>query len=121
MALDNHIGYLYIQFELYWSIAHGREYFKEVSIETETIVETIENGQGCDLKKSKPVGFRVSIQGCDRNPDRNPGRNLIVAIVPGLRIEITTLIATLVETLVVTTVPECFKVAKLQSKPCSQP
>ena len=22
-ALDNHIGYLYIQFELYWSIAHG--------------------------------------------------------------------------------------------------
>ena len=52
-----------------------REYFKEVLIETETIVATIENAQGCDLKKSKPVGFRVSIQGCDRNPDRNPGRN----------------------------------------------
>ena len=60
---------------------HGtvREYFKEVSIETETIVATIEKAQGCDLKKSKPVGFRVLIQGIDSNPDqfpdRNPGRN----------------------------------------------
>ena len=26
----------------------NREYFKEASIETKTIVETIENGQGCD-------------------------------------------------------------------------
>ena len=45
-----------------------REYFKEVSIETKTIVETIENAQGIDfLKKSKHGGFRVSIQGFDRN------------------------------------------------------
>ena len=44
-----------------------REYFKEVSIETETIVETIENGQGCDLKK-ETCGFQVAIQGCDSQP-----------------------------------------------------
>ena len=30
-----------------WTIS--REYFKEVSIETKTIVETIEKGQGCDF------------------------------------------------------------------------
>ena len=48
-----------------------REYFSMVSIETKTIVETIENAQGFDLKKTKPVGFRVVIQGYDRNPGRN--------------------------------------------------
>ena len=43
---------------------------------------------------------------------RNPGRNLVVTTVSGLRIEIATLI-----NLVVTTVPEHFRVAKLQSQP----
>ena len=58
-------------------IGKYREYFSMVSIETKTIVETIENAQGFDfLKKSKHGGSRVSIQGCDRNPDRNPDRNL---------------------------------------------
>ena len=66
------------------------------------------------LKKSKPVGFRVAIQSCDlnpycdpdRKPGRKPGRNN--GRNPG-------------KNLVVTGVPERFRVAKLQSKPCWQP
>ena len=66
----------YKVYKIVWDYPINREYFKEVSIETETIVETIENGQGCDLKKN---------------------RNQVVS---GLRfrVAIATLIATLVET-----------------------
>ena len=63
----------------------GREYFKEVSIETKTIVKTIENGcdQGCDFN-SQPwndfddqvstrvatrVAIRVAIATLNRNPE----------------------------------------------------
>ena len=51
----------YKVYKIVWDYPINREYFKEVSIETETIVETIENGQGCDLKKIETRWF----QGCD--------------------------------------------------------
>ena len=77
---------------VYW--ASHREYFKGGFDRKLNHVATIENGQGCDLKKIETCRF----QGCDRNPDRKQ----FVTIVPGLRIEIATVIATLVTALVAT-------------------
>ena len=44
---------MHAKFQTSITMLQSREYFKEVSIETETIVETIENGQGCDFKKNR--------------------------------------------------------------------
>ena len=85
----------YKVYKIVWDYPINREYFKEVSIETETIVETIENGQGCDLKKN---------------------RNQVVS---GLRfrVAIATLIATLVATLVETWSSKSSQGCELKSQP----
>ena len=45
-----------------------REYFKEVSIEAKTIVETIENAQGFDFKKIETWWFQCCDSGFRSKP-----------------------------------------------------